>query len=84
MTKKILSQLGHNVRKYGPVNAVAANFNTIMGQMSERSQREKTDFTYAASQICDFLKVALARKISSTPDLGLPAQFNKQILQLNL
>jgi len=39
MTKKS-SQFGHNVRKYKLVNAVIANFNTNMRQMTKTSQQK--------------------------------------------
>jgi len=39
MTKKI-SQFGHNVRKYRPVNAVTANFNTNVRQMTKMTQQK--------------------------------------------
>jgi len=41
-----LSQFGHNVRKCRLVNTVAANVNTITGQMNEMSQRKKLQFGY--------------------------------------
>jgi len=40
--KKKLSQSGRNVRKYRLVDIATASFNTIMGQMTEMSQRKKS------------------------------------------
>jgi len=39
MTKK-LSQFGHNVRKYKLVNAVMANFDINMRQMTKTTQQK--------------------------------------------
>ena len=39
---KKLSQFGHDVRKYRPVNTVMASCNNIMGQMTEMSRRKKS------------------------------------------
>ena len=44
--RKILSQFGHNVWKYRLVNAITASFNTIIGQMTEMSQRKKVGLKY--------------------------------------
>ena len=41
MTEKKLSQFGHNVWKGKLVKTVTASFNTIMGKMTEMSQRKK-------------------------------------------
>jgi len=38
--RKKSSQFGHNVVKGRVVNTVTSSFNTVMGQMSEMSQRK--------------------------------------------
>jgi len=45
MTKKS-SQYGYNVRKYKFVNAVIANFNKNVRQMTKTSQQKKTAVGY--------------------------------------
>jgi len=39
-----IRKFGHDARKYRLVNTVTASFDTIMGQLSEMSQRKKSSY----------------------------------------